>query len=183
MVIDELSCLQKTHNLPEAVTGIVLKWLNFDVCPQDLLNVADRVVEIRKCDFLNKQDISHFINLQKVSTIKDQDGVRMPPYKLQRLTVHFTSWKKDLHDVFPLDCSEQVVLIFAVPDIFLKARQNSSRPTSHLLLHALSVPVLVRLLSMGLFGTSNSQTSSAWTSSAHSTTSVSSHITQWGRVG
>ena len=50
----------------------------------------------------------------------------MPPHKLQRLTVLFISRDKDHLEVFPLDCAEHVVLIFAVLDLFFlesKAKQ------------------------------------------------------------
>ena len=48
MVVDELSCLQKTRILPETVTGVVLKLFDSDSGPKDLLKFADRIVEIRK---------------------------------------------------------------------------------------------------------------------------------------
>ena len=48
VVVRRLSCLQKTHTLPETVTGLVLKLFDNDSRPKDLLKFADRVVEILK---------------------------------------------------------------------------------------------------------------------------------------
>ena len=123
MVVDEHSCLQKTHSLPETVTGVVLKSFGRDSGRNNLLKFADRVVEIRKCDVLNNLDLSHFSSIQKTASSRIRTAFSCHTTYLSASP--FTSFHemKTPLEVFPLACSEQLVLIFAVPDIFLKAKQ------------------------------------------------------------
>ena len=114
MNVDDLTDFKKSDTLPDTVTALVVKCVNFTNLPKGLLRYADRVVEIQSSRSFNRDlaDVSLFPTLQRLSLDTIPDRLVMPGHKLKTLRVRHPKHDKTPLDVFPAECAEQIVHVF-----------------------------------------------------------------------
>ena len=129
MVVEEITDFNETDVIPDTVTAIVVKYLNFEHLTKKFLKLADRIVEVRNC-YSNDEhpaDFTLFPNLERLSLDGVPEHITLPTHKLKRLSVH-SQWYVDPLSTLPSECAEQIVFVFTSPRDFAEAKAQQLPP-------------------------------------------------------
>ena len=139
MVVKDLTCFEETDTLPDTVTSLVVRWLDFTKLDATTLRFAERVVELRGCTYGPgyPADFSLFPHLQRLTFATTFDLPTKPTHRLAHLTVFYPQGNIDFLDSFMNDFAEQVVVVFRFVSCFCKAKEK--HPPPHVRLFCASI--------------------------------------------
>ena len=112
LVIKDLSQLDSVDTIPNTITSIVIKMIDFSKVTQSGLRFADRVVEVQGCcSCYERWDFSLFPRLARLSTYP-RGFLTLPTHTLKHLKLHCTLNNDDPFRLFPPECAELVTCVF-----------------------------------------------------------------------
>ena len=127
IVVDDLRWFGVRETLPDTVTAIILKSVDFRPSHGPGFVWVNRVVEVRGYHSSAVVDLSLFPRLERVSLDDVPKSVVMPQHKLKRIRV-VCRQRLSPFLRFPADCAEQVVFIFQEEKEFQRAKMKHLPP-------------------------------------------------------
>ena len=134
MVVDDMSVFEPDVALPDTVTSLVVKEIDFCRAADQVFRYADRVVEIQLATWFysGQVDFSVFPRLERLTVdFETLASITKPTHRLKHLTVYLRAWNSLCFIAFPPECAEQMVLVFNTRDEHAKAAAQPLPPHVH----------------------------------------------------